>query len=434
MSSNENVKVPEGIDPREQAREMIFDPQGRWYTANLNRTASVLRGTDPPKRIIINDETLREGEETPGAFATTEGKVKIARALEAAGIKEMVVGFTGTVQEHFDLVHILREEGITAHLTSRAFAFGKGDAWKREVDRVRESGVDRIAFGGFITECRLAATPWLTKKGYPDHIRNFIGYAKSTGMTTAFGLGDPARSQLPLLTDCFAACKDAGLERYYLFDAPGCASPETIEFLVRMARDLTGSQIAIHCHNDYGLGAANTLRAVMAGAEVLDVVVNCLGDRAGNAALEEVVMALEVLYGIDTGIDTSKLGPLSATVAEAYGIPIPPGKPLVGANHFTHASDSHIAHRLKTGAWYTFENFQAEALGQKEIILFGPAALGRTRDRGGIPVKMDAMGLTYSDAQLERIIDRTAAIVAGGRSATEEEVEAIIHDELGKQP
>lgn len=421
-----------GIDADEIDKEMIFDPQGRWYTAILNAMQVTRGGTTPPNRVIINDETLREGEETPGVYVTVDDKVRIARALQEAGVPEMVVGFTGTVQEHFDLVKVLRSEGVTAHLTSRAFAFGQGDTWKKEVDRVKESGVDRIAFGGFLSQCRLAATPWLSAASYPDHVRAFIGYAKEIGMTTAFGFGDPARNQLPHLAAAMAACKDAGLDRYYVFDAPGCATPETMEFLVRLARDLTGAEIAMHCHDDFGLATANTIRGVMAGADVVDVVVNGLGDRCGNAALEEVVMALTVLYQVDTGIDTDRLGPISDMVAQAFGVPVAPGKVLMGAYQYTHASDSHIAHRLKTGAWYTFENIRADALGREEIMLFGPACLGRTRDRGAIPVKIETMGLTVSDAQLDRIIDRVAVIVEERRAATEAEVEAIVHEEIAR--
>jgi isopropylmalate/homocitrate/citramalate synthase len=418
------------LDQDELNKEMLFDKDGRWYTAQLNVSELTRGTTKAPKRVIINDETLREGEETPGVFVTVADKVRVAQALQEAGVPEIVVGFTGTVQEHFDLVHVLREEGITARLTSRAFAFGQGDSWKHEVDRVKESDVDLIAFGGFLSECRIAATPWLTKAGYAQHVRDFIGYAKEIGMDTAFGFGDPARNQMPFLVDAMAACKDAGLDRYYVFDAPGCTTPESIEYLVRLARDLTGAEIAVHCHDDYGLATANTIRAVMAGAEVVDVVINGLGDRCGNAAFEEVVMALTVLYQVDTGIDTSKIGPLSALVADTFGVPVPPGKAVLGEYMYTHASDSHIAHRLKTGAWYTFENIRADALGSEEVILFGPAALGRTRDRGAIPVKIETMGLTCTDEELDRIFDRVVKIVEERRAATELEVEVIIREEL----
>ena len=418
------------IDSRELKKEMDFDAEDRWYTARLNICEATRGTTKAPQRLIINDETLREGEETPGVYVSDADKVKVAHALQAAGVPEIVVGFTGTVQEHFDLVHVLREEGITARLTSRAFAFGQGESWKGEIDRVKESGVDMIAFGGFLSECRIAATPWLTKAGYAQHVRNFIGYAKDTGLDVAFGFGDPARNQLPFLVDALAACKDAALDRYYVFDAPGCATPETMEFLVRLARDLTGAQIAMHCHDDFGLATANTIRGVMAGAEVVDVVMNGLGDRCGNAALEEVVMALTVLYQVDTGIDTAALGPLSNLVAQTFGVPVPPGKAVLGEYMYTHASDSHIAHRLKTGAWYTFENIRSDALGREEVILFGPAAMGRTRDRGAIPVKIETMGLDASDEELDRIFARVTKIVEERRAASEAEVEAIIREEV----
>jgi isopropylmalate/homocitrate/citramalate synthase len=182
--------------------------------------------------------------------------------------------------------------------------------------------------------------------------------------------------------------------------------------------------VAVHCHDDYGLATASTLEAVKVGAEVVDCVVNGLGDRAGNAPLEEVVTALTVLYGVDTGVKIEGLYPLSKLVEEVYGVPIAPNKALVGVNQYNHATDSHIVDIIK-GEWFTWENIRAEALGQKRVLEFGSTALSRQLS-GAIGSKMEAMGYSFDQGDLDRVIENLKGVIEKKRFASEDELEAVI--------
>ena len=413
----------EKLNREELEREMLFDPMNRWYVGRLN-LLNVVRPHGMPNKVIIKDETLREGEETPGVYLTLEKKLRIARALEEIGIREIEVGYAGSTREHFEFTRALKAEGVNLALCSHARAYSKEDEWKRETEEVAKSGADMISFVGYVSECRIAGKPWLHKREFPKRIHDVITFAKDHGLKVGFGLADPARNQLQLVVDCCVAAGEAGVDRYYVYDGPGCATPEAIRFLTLLSRDTTHSQVAVHCHDDYGLATASTLEAVKAGAEVVDCVVNGLGDRAGNAALEEVVAALTVLYGVDTGIKIEELYSLSKLVEEIYGVPIAPNKALVGVNQYNHATDSHIADIIR-GEWFTWENIRAEAVGQKRILEFGSTALSRQLS-GAIGSKMEAMGYSFDQGDLDRVIENLKGVIEKKGFASEGELEEVI--------
>jgi len=413
---------------KELEKEMFFDPKNRWYVGRLN-LLSLVKPPGMPAKVTIKDETLREGEETPGVHLTLEKKLRIAQVLEEIGIKEIEVGYVGSTKEHFDFARALKSEGIKLRLCSHARAYSKEEEWKREVEEVAKSGVDMISFVGYVSECRMGGKSWLNKREFPKRIHDVITFSKNHGLQVGFGLADPARSQLQYVMDCCIASGEAGVDRYYVYDGPGCATPETIRFLTLLSRDTTHSQVAVHCHDDYGLATANTLEAVKAGAEVVDCVVNGLGDRAGNAALEEVVAALTVLYQVDTGIKIEGLYPLSKLVEEVYGVPISPNKALVGANQYAHATDSHIQDMIK-GEWYAWENIRAEALGRKRILQFGSSALSR-QPSGAIGSKMEAMGYSFDQKALERVIEKLKEMIEKEGFVSEDQLEEVIKMVMG---
>ena len=412
------------IDRNELEKEMFFDPMNRWYVGRLN-LLNLVKPHGMTDRVMIKDETLREGEETPGVHLTLEKKLRIARALEEIGIKEIEVGYAGSTREHFDFARALKSEGIKLQLCSHARAYSKEEEWKREVEEVAKSGVDMINFVGYVSECRMGGKSWLNKREFPKRIHDVITFSKNYGLKVGFGLADPARSQLQYVIDCCIASGEAGVDRYYVYDGPGCATPEAIRFLTLLSRDTTHSQVAVHCHDDYGLATANTLEAVKAGAEVVDCVVNGLGDRAGNAALEEVVAALTVLYQVDTGIKIEGLYLLSKLVEEVYGIPIAPNKALVGANQYTHATDSHIQDMIR-GEWYAWENIRAEALGRKRILQFGSSALSR-QPSGAIGSKMEAMGYNFDQKDLDEIVEKIKVMLDKEGFVSEDQLEEVIN-------
>jgi isopropylmalate/homocitrate/citramalate synthase len=439
LASNKNIggvlKLKESdilssseIDMSTLEREMVIDRYGRWVNCKINTLDIVTRGLRLPKRVIVKDDTLRSGENTPDIYVTTENKVRIAKKLEEIGIPEIEVGYVGGIKEHFELARRLRKEGITMKLGSHTRLWNPD--FKSEIDRAIEGGADVINIIGAASHYMYNSglAPRIPIDKIPERIYECINYAKDRGMFTAFGIVD--QPTLDMIHRCYAVAAEAGVDRAYLYDAKGWLTPEAISFLTTYIKDVVGSkvQIAIHCHDDYGLATANTLEAVKAGAEVVDVVVNGLGHRVGNASLEQVVAALTVLYNVETGIELNKLVEISKLVEEIYGVKVPPDLPLVGEWAY-HYAGLHLIPIL-TGQWFVFENIKAETMGLNRILHFGPTAMHRGRT-GPIALKIEKMGLSCTDEQLDMVIDKIEEILKRKRYATESEVEEVIRAVIG---
>ncbi len=218
---------------------------------------------------------------------------------------------------------------------------------------------------------------------------------------------------------------NSGAQRIFLYDAKGWLTPEAVSFLVTHVRDIIGPdiQIGMHCHDDYGLATINTLEAVKASADVVDVTVNRTGHRCGNASFEQVVTALETLYGISTGIDLSRISELCHKVADLYEMTIPPNAPVIGKNMYSYGG-FHITGILK-GEWFLWENIKAEALGCRREIFYGPTALERGKDRP-IDLKVCQMGLQATAEELDEIFRLLRSKLEKKKQATEKEMEDII--------
>jgi 2-isopropylmalate synthase len=403
---------------------MEIDPEGRYYRPVFNILAAE-KMAGLPERVTIKDETLREGEETPGVYLTLSQKLDVAARLEEAGIRETEVGYSGAVDEHYEFTKALKASGSRMRLSSHTRGYTRGDAWKAEIDRALEAGADILNLGIRSSRCLLEAYPWLTQEMLPERISQVVEYGKRQGAFVAFGPADPVRTNFTTVVQCFDAAYRAGADRLYVFDGTGSAGPEAMASLVELARQVSHGEleIAIHCHDDLGLAVAGTLAGVRAGASVVDTVVNGLGDRAGNAALEQVVAALAVVYGIETDVPMEKLYALSQYVSEVYRVPIPAVKPVVGENVYLHETDGHILGILR-GSWHSWEVIRAEALGRSRSLQFGPGTL-HSGDNA-LAAKIQRMGLEATEAQKE---DITAALREGIRErgfASEEEVEGMI--------
>lgn len=407
--------------------EMEFDPEDRYYRPIFNQLAAELTPATP-KRVTIKDETLREGEETPGVYLTLEQKLEVAARLEEAGIRETEVGYSGAVEEHFQFTKALKAAGTGLRLSSHNRGYTKGDSWKAEIDRALEAGADILNLGVRSSRCLLEAYPWLTQDDLAERTFQVVEYGKKQGAFVAFGPADPVRTNFATVVECFAAAYQAGADRLYVFDGTGSASPEAIAYLVKLARQISHGEleIAVHCHNDLGMAVAGTLAGVKAGASVVDTVVNGLGDRAGNAALEEVVAALAVNYGVETDVPLEKLYPLSQYVAELYGVPVPPVKPVAGENVYLHETDGHILGILR-GNWYSWEVIRAEALGRKRVLRFGAGTL-HSGDNA-LAAKIESMGLTVSEVQKEAITAGLRELIRDKGFASEDDVETLIQRE-----
>lgn len=406
--------------------ELEFLKDEHLWRPVANDLARAATETHLPSRVIICDETLREGEETPGVDLNLAGRTRIANKLAEVGIPEIEVGYVGAIAEHADFSRHLKREGNPCKLVSHTRTYTQAHEWKAEIDRAVDAGSDVLCLLAQASETLAATTPWLPLAEVAERCAEAIEYTQSLGVVPALSLVDTVRTPIQNILDVYRVAAEAGVKRVYVMDGQGVALPETIFYLVRAVRDVVGPdvEIAVHCHDDYGLASANTLAGVRAGAEVVDTVVNGLGDKAGIGATEEVAMALEVLYNVPTGVRLEELYSLSKLVEEIFQIPIEMNKAIVGENIVRHQIDSHL-NTLIRGIWWAWESMKPEFFGRQRSLEWAAGKL-RTGRSGSIAAKMSQMGITPTEAQWEQVMNRLRAEVEQKRVLTEPEVERLI--------
>ncbi len=305
------------IDERELAQEMTFDSQGRWWNCYTNLLPEVTRNYSLPEKVIIKDETLREGTTVPGRKPLSMAALlEVAVALEEAGFTELEVGFTAAVDEHRDFARMLKREGIRMKHSAHTRTWAKD--WKAEIDGVIEAGADIVNLIGFGTsETEKFALPDVRKEEVAELYARQVEYSLKQGVFTSYMLSTNV-TRLDIVHDSYKAVGEVGVNRAYVADGYGASTPEGVKFMITYIKDLLppGVEIGLHQHNDFGQATANALAAVTVGASVIDTAVNGLGDRGGIPSADWVVASLEALYGVPTGIKLDRLKPLSNLVAK----------------------------------------------------------------------------------------------------------------------
>jgi isopropylmalate/homocitrate/citramalate synthase len=250
------------------------------------------------------------------------------------------VGYPGRSGEDALAVREVADALSSATVETVALAFVR--EWEAELDACIASGAEVINVV-YRASDRLHRVLGVTRGDALERTQAAVARVVDAGRAAAFTPSDATRADLAFLSEMWAAAAEAGASRIYVADSMGAATPELIALLVRRACERVGLPVGVHCHNDFGVAVANTIAGVGAGAEYVDVAVNGLGDRAGNAPLEEVVAALSLLHGIDSGIDLSTLTTLSRRFAEVSGRALPPNKPISGSAVFTHVLPTHVS-------------------------------------------------------------------------------------------
>lgn len=351
----------------------------------------VLGGKFPP-RVYFSDCTLRDGEQQAGLVISRESKLKIAQLLAELGVFEIEAGTPAVSPEDAAAV-----AEIAAKVPVKVSALAR--AMKSDIDGVAATGAWGVRVSLPAGKLQLQYKLKIDVKQYLEKALEATAYAKQKGLYVIFSPYDTTRSEEPFLREVVRTVSRAGsADRFRLVDTTGSATPDAIRYLVRlMLEEGGGIPIEIHVHDDFGLATANSVAGVQAGATYVSCTMNSLGERCGNAALEQIAAVLEMMYCVETGIHLERLTPTSHAVSWLTRTSLPPNTPVVGDNSFRHESGLVIGSLLKEPR--TGEPYSPELVGQTRRIV-----VGKKSGSESVKYKLAQMGVTTDEATMDAIL------------------------------
>lgn len=343
------------------------------------------------RQISICDTTLRDGEQTPGVAFNAEEKCAIARMLDELGVPEIECGTPAMGEQEQQAVRSIVDLELAARIT----------AWNRavvtDIKHSMRCGVAAVAISLPASDFQIANKVKKSREWVLERLRCAVDFAKKNKLYVCVGAEDASRGDEEFLAEFGTLAKDCGADRLRFSDTIGWLDPFRVcEKVERLAREV-GLPVEIHTHNDFGMATANALAGIRGGATFVSTSVLGLGERAGNAALEEVVMALKHVWGVDLGLRVSELPRICRYVAQASGRNISPGKPIVGDKIFFHESEIHADGVIKNPRNY--EPFSPDELGLSREI-----SLGKHSGTRALAFRLRRLGIVKEDGEVADMV------------------------------
>ncbi len=380
-------------------------------------------------KVIIFDTTLRDGEQSPGATLHTLEKLQIAHQLARLHVDVIEAGFPASSPGDLNAVQQIAQQ-VQGPIICGLARCVRGDidaAW----EAVKDAGRPRIHVFIATSDVHLEHKLRMTRQQVVETTRAMVAYAREKCADIEFSPEDAGRSDPEFLYEVLGVAIEAGATTLNIPDTVGYLTPVEFGGLVQGIREHTprvdGATISVHCHNDLGMATANSLAGVSAGARQIECAVNGLGERAGNAALEEVVMAIYTrgdVLGVNTDVKTTEISPTSRMVASYTGIPVQPNKAIVGANAFAHEAGIHQDGILKHRQ--TYEIMDAETVGLSSSKL----VLGKHSGRHAFRDRLEKMGYHLEAEQIDRAFQRFKDLADKKKVVSEADLSTIISDEV----
>ena len=354
------------------------------------------------EKIYIFDTTLRDGEQTPGVALTVEDKIQIAQKLNNLGVVKIEVGFPASSYGEMESARKIRAMDLDSTIV------GLSRSLKGDIDKLIDSNLDYVHLFIGTSPLHRDYKLKMSMDEIVSRAADSVEYAKDHGLTVEFSAEDATRTERDYLFRVFDEVVGAGADFLDVPDTVGILTPVFTRDLISDIKDNFQVPISVHFHNDFGLATANTLTAIECGANQAHVTVNGLGERTGNCSLEELVMTLKSAYGVDLGLDTTRLYSLATLVGRLTGVKMPVNKPIVGDNAFAHESGIHVHGILNNAS--TYEPMSPEMVGHSRRIV-----LGKHTGANALKSKLKEYHIDLDGDQFDRVFSEIKSLGDSGK-------------------